>query len=1099
MPLNKRFLCLILIGFLQFNLNAQYLDAPGQFDQRYYSVNEYSSSPQVWNATQSDNGDMIFGSRSDIVCYNGYEWKLVQPKESEKKKYKVDIASSNVAKVFKAKDGTIYVGRKENFGYVAYDSKGLPFYKPIFVNTSDENVGTIWNIFESSNGVIYFFSGSSLFKYANKEVKNVGLPKAFNGYSGNTVTQFDNYLVAAYEENTSTRTKYLLIDLKKDYGKQQIGKEIFLPEGLVLNNIRGSFSIDNSHYILDIDNEIFEITKAGDYLTWTKVDDGRFSKLKAYTPNAIQRKKDYLLLSTLNHGLIITNLYGDVVRTIDENSYLEINNVNDIFFDNSNNLWLCLDNGIQFYETAYPFTSFTKKEGITSLIEAMDFTHSPSLYALHTGIYNQNIANGVGRFTESSDKQSLIFDLKTFNTDYGKKTLYVGNDSIYQFDYKTKKISNLIGEYAFLFAQSKINPNDIFISLENGLGQLTFGPNNSWDYKKILTNLKGQSYSIVCQKDKVYLGVKDIGVYEYNIKTGRTEIYKEEKAKKKEIGSTETPYSLVEFQGKIYVGTVDGIAVLDRKTKSIVTDKTFAKFFAKGKNLIHRLVNIDDEKLFIVNILKEKEVTEFKVSWIEKSNGKWKHLKAPFFSSIFGITASIAKDQSNNIWFGTTNGLFVLNGKGLNSFSKKPKIKFDKLLVNEKEIAYDLSRYGKLAALDITDNSLKIYFHLLEYAHSEKNEYRYKLLGFNDEWSSWSNLNYANLEKIPEGTYTLVVQGRNSFGITSDEIQYEITILPPWYRTIWAYLFYFLLLVLAVYGVVRLSLMRVRQQNIKLEETVQERTKEIAEQNHLLEHQKAEITQKSNDILDSIHYAKRIQTTILPAESRLNELFDEHFVFYRPKDIVSGDFYWAREVQDKMIFSAIDCTGHGVPGALVSIVGNNGLLRAVNEFKLTEPSAILDKLREIVVNAFRSEGTLDVKDGMDIALCSIDYKTGELKFAGANNECVIFRNGEIIELKPDKQPIGQFIDAKPFTQQTFQLQPGDCIYLYTDGYVDQFGGEKGKKYKSKPFKAMISKICDLPMSEQYIKVQNEFDSWKSAVEQVDDVCVFAVKFKGVRS
>ncbi len=1098
MPLNKRLLCLILIGFLQFNLNAQYLDAPGQFDQRYYSVNEYSSSPQVWNATQCDNGDMIFGSRSDIVCYNGYEWKLVQPKESEKKKYKVDIASSNVAKVFKAKNGTIYVGRKENFGYVAYDNKGLPYYKPIFVNTSDENVGTIWNIFESSNGVIYFFSGSSLFKYANKEVKNVGLPKAFDGYSGNTVTEFDNYLIAAYEENTSTKTKYLLIDLKKDYGSQQVGKEVFLPEDLVLNNIRGSFTIDNSSYILDVDNDIFEVTRAGDHLTWKKVDDGRFAKLQAYTPNAIQRKKDYLLLSTLNHGLIITNLYGDIVRTIDENSYLEINNVNDIFFDSSNNLWLCLDNGIQFYETAYPFTSFTKKEGITSLIEAMDFKHTPYLFALHTGIYDQNNTNGVGKFKESSNKQSLIFDLQTFTTNYGKKTLYVGNDSIYQFDYKTKKISNLIGEYAFLFAQSKINPNDIFISLENGLGKLTFGPNNTFEYKQILTNLKGQSYSIICQKDKVYLGVKDIGVYEYNIKTGKTEIYKEEKAKTKEIGSTETPYSLVEFQGKIYVGTVDGIAILDKKTKSIVTDKTFSKFFTKGKNLIHRLVNIDDEKLFIVNILKEKEVTEFKVSWIEKVNGKWKHLKAPFFSSIFGITASIAKDKSNNIWFGTTNGLFVLNGKGLNSFSKKPKIKFDKLLVNDKEMAYDLSRFGKLPALDIKDNSLKIYFHLLEYAHSNKNEYRYKLLGFNDDWSSWSNLNYASLEKIPEGTYTLVVQGRNSFGITSEEIQYEITILPPWYRTIWAYIFYFLLLVLAVYGVVRLSLMRVRQQNIKLEETVQERTKEIAEQNHLLEHQKAEITQKSNDILDSIHYAKRIQTTILPAESRLNELFDEHFVFYRPKDIVSGDFYWAREVQDKMIFSAIDCTGHGVPGALVSIVGNNGLLRAVNEFKLTEPSAILDKLREIVINAFRSEGTLDVKDGMDIALCSIDYKTGELKFAGANNECVIFRNGEIIELKPDKQPIGQFIDAKPFTQQTFQLEPGDCIYLYTDGYVDQFGGEKGKKYKSKPFKAMISKICDLPMSEQYVKVQNEFDSWKSAVEQVDDVCVFAVKFKGIR-
>jgi len=1099
MPLNKRLCCFILIGFLQFNLNAQYLDVPGQYNQRYYSLNEYSSGAQIWNATQCENGDMIFGSSTDIVCYNGYEWKLIQPKKSDKEKYETDVASAKVGKVYKAKNGTVYIGRKENFGYIAYDSKGEPYYQPLFVNTTEDNIGTIWNIFESDKGTIYFFSSVGLFKYSNKTVKNIGLPKAFNGYSGNTVTQIENYLVAVYEESNSTKTKYLAIDLKKEYGDQQIGKEIFLPKDIVLNNIRGSFQIDDKSYILDVDSDLFEVFKAGDHFNWSKVDEGKFTSLKSYTPNVIRRVKDYILLATENNGLIITNLKGEIIRTIDQNSNLEVNYVNDFFFDSANNLWLCLDNGIQYYETSYPLTSFTKKEGITSLIEAIDFTHKPSLYALHTGICNEDISEGFSKFVPSTNKQSLIFDLKTFNTTYGKKTLYVGNDSIYAFDYKTKKTTNLIGEYAYLFAQSEVNPNDIFLSLENGIGKLTAGPNNTWTYKQILTNLKGQSYSIICKGDKVYLGVKDLGVYEYNVRTGRTEIYREERAKKEDVNSTETPYYLVEFQGKVYVGTVDGIATLDKKNKLIVPDKEFSRFFVKGKNLIHRLINLNDQKLFIVNITKKQETTDFVVSWIEKEKGKWKHVKAPFFSAKFGLTASIAEDEKHNIWLGTTNGLYVLNSKALQEALSVPKIKFDRLLVNDKEVAYDLTRFGKLEDLEFEQNSLKFYFHLLEYAHSDKNEYRYKLLGFNDEWSNWSNLNYANLEKIPNGTYTLVVQGRNSFGVNSPEIQYEITILPPWYRTIWAYIFYFLLLILAVYGVVRLSLIRVRQQNIKLEETVQERTKEIAEQNQLLEHQKAEITQKSNDILDSIHYAKRIQTTILPAESRLNELFDEHFVFYRPKDIVSGDFYWAREVQDKMIFSAIDCTGHGVPGALVSIVGNNGLLRAVNEFKLTEPSAILDKLREIVINAFRSEGTLDVKDGMDIALCSIDYKTGELKFAGANNECVIIRNGEIIELKPDKQPIGLFVDAKPFTQTTFQLEPGDCIYLYTDGYVDQFGGDKGKKYKSKPFKAMISKIGHLSMKEQYQKVQLEFDTWKANVEQVDDVCVFAVKFKGIRS
>jgi len=272
--------------------------------------------------------------------------------------------------------------------------------------------------------------------------------------------------------------------------------------------------------------------------------------------------------------------------------------------------------------------------------------------------------------------------------------------------------------------------------------------------------------------------------------------------------------------------------------------------------------------------------------------------------------------------------------------------------------------------------------------------------------------------------------------------------------------------------------------------------KEIAEQNHQLERQKEEITLKTMDILDSIHYAKRIQNTILPTESRLHEMFDEYFVFYRPKDIVSGDFYWAREVQGQYIFASVDCTGDGVPGALVSIVGNNGLLRAVNEFRLTAPNDILDKLREIVISSFRADENMDVKDGMDIALCSIDKSASKLYYSGANNECVIIRNGEIIELKPDKQPIGQFVHAQPFTLQSFDLIPGDCIYLYTDGYVDQFGGDKMKKFKSKPFRNMLSEIADKSMKDQYQIIQSTFDSGKSELDQVDDVCVFGVKFTG---
>ena len=245
--------------------------------------------------------------------------------------------------------------------------------------------------------------------------------------------------------------------------------------------------------------------------------------------------------------------------------------------------------------------------------------------------------------------------------------------------------------------------------------------------------------------------------------------------------------------------------------------------------------------------------------------------------------------------------------------------------------------------------------------------------------------------------------------------------------------------------------------------------------------------------MGSINYAKRIQNTILPSKTSLDHLFDDYFVFYLPKDIVSGDFYWAQKFDQTIIWSAIDCTGHGVPGAFVSIVGNNTLIRATKEFGLRKPSEILDQQRELVLDTFKNEGHQDVKDGMDLALVSLDTETLELEYAGANNPLIIIRDKKIIEIKADKQPIGEFVKMVPFTNHKIDLQKGDCIYLYTDGFVDQFGGKKNKKFKSKPFKEMLIQMSHLPMNEQHTVLQKTLNEWRGDTGQVDDICIFGVR------
>jgi serine phosphatase RsbU (regulator of sigma subunit) len=276
--------------------------------------------------------------------------------------------------------------------------------------------------------------------------------------------------------------------------------------------------------------------------------------------------------------------------------------------------------------------------------------------------------------------------------------------------------------------------------------------------------------------------------------------------------------------------------------------------------------------------------------------------------------------------------------------------------------------------------------------------------------------------------------------------------------------------------------------NHNLEEKVEERTQEIQQQKHILQ-------EKNQEIVDSINYALRLQTAILPTVRRVHFALPNSFVMFRPKDIVSGDFYWMDDRFNKVLIAAIDCTGHGVPGAMVSVVGSNGLNRCIKEYGLSKPSDILDKLSEIVVETFEA-GDDKVKDGMDGALCAIDLENKSLEYSGAHNPLWIMRKGaeEMEEIKADKQPIGSYEFAKPFTNHEVKLAEGDVIYFFSDGYVDQFGGPRGKKFKYKTLKKLLAEIHEKSMEEQLEILETQFDDWKGNLEQLDDVCIIGIKF-----
>jgi ligand-binding sensor domain-containing protein/serine phosphatase RsbU (regulator of sigma subunit) len=471
------------------------------------------------------------------------------------------------------------------------------------------------------------------------------------------------------------------------------------------------------------------------------------------------------------------------------------------------------------------------------------------------------------------------------------------------------------------------------------------------------------------------------------------------------------------------------------------------------------------------------------------------------FAGVENNQNGIYKDSKGNIWFGTVKGLIKYTPALDKDTDNKPRVHITALKlffedVNWAEKADSVTPWFNLPgrlSLKHSSNHLTFNFAGLSFINPGRVQYRYMLEGWDEGWSPARKTTEATYSSLSPGEYTFKVVAIDRFGNVSSPESFSFIIRPPWYRTIWFYILCLVSVIIAFYTFVRFRERKLIAEKKMLEEKVEERTREVVRQKEVIE-------EKNKDITDSINYAKRIQTAILPADNLIYSELSQCFVLFKPKDIVSGDFYFFSKTngaEDPLcVVAAVDCTGHGVPGAFMSMIGNSLLNQIIKEKKITRPSDILNHLNEGVREALKQkEADAQTRDGMDIALCTIDLKKREIQYAGANRPLYLVRSNNLEEIKADKFPIGgiQPEEKREFTNHVFSLDPGDSIYLSTDGYADQFGGEEGKKFMTKRFKSLLLEQQAVSISKVKAVLEETIEKWKGTHEQVDDICVIGIR------
>jgi ligand-binding sensor domain-containing protein/serine phosphatase RsbU (regulator of sigma subunit)/ABC-type amino acid transport substrate-binding protein len=1047
-----------LINILIKSMQGKTLQSPEAFIHSYYESFQTGQLPYVlygaedglpqediFTIFQDNKGYMWFGTNSGAVRYNGREMKAIGTLQG--------LGDNSVRAIKQDSAGIIYMATSK--GVDIYDRDTI--VDQLFTNSSFHSVfidkfNSKWFI---GNDGIYILSQYGSQRHLNKEFPL--LPTT----------------IYCIEEDKNNGDKYIATSE---------GIYYYSPES---NQIFRLTEDESYSLFIDINDSIWISTKQG--LLIGNLQDLR----KGYFAGKSKNLNAVLNLSNSIIKNISTNKYGSVWLVTDSKvlqvlstdqpaiAYeqeigIKNNKIMSFLIDQEDNIWIGFSGGLQ---------RLSNKKGLRNLYPNTINSYIYSILedkidrlwiASNNGVYYYD--NKLVNFTLNLDNHNRKYVVKELPN---KNLLFASSQGLYEVDVRSLAIIR-----KKIFSQPLLSLENIFLSSKGEIVLLTGISGTLYYFKDfysvplVITENKSSSVFQLVEIEGQIIGGNSNGLFE--LKDGIL----------KSIARIDcNVWSLYHDDKILWIGTECGLGYISNKDFNNIQfipieNNTVIKsiYPAKNKNYLWLGTNRG-----FTYFNKNSRETEF---FIDSKDG---------LTGDEITTSGLFLDRKDVLWIGTYHGLSNFNIRAKTSIAYSPDCYIERVLLNGLKIEIEANQ-----VFQHNQNNFVFEISALSFSNEESIEYEFYLRGTGNKYSSYHKGKEfkAYYNNLPPGKYDFIYKAKGKNNIWGYAQKYEFTIRTAWYNT-WIFRFSILLLILiSAWAFYKIRIRTIEAQKKKLEQLVKERTRELEDANTEIEaqrdmatNQRDQIGAQKKEITDSIFYAERIQRSLLPPVNILKLILPEHFILFKPRDIVSGDFYWISEKSDKIYLAAVDCTGHGVPGALMSMLGISFLNEIVTKSDEIGPEEILNQLRKYIIKALKQVGQVgETKDGMDMSILVFDKAQKSLSFAGANNPLYFIRNGELKEIKGNNMPVGIHEQMNPFTCHTIDIMRGDTFYIFSDGYADQFGGPKAKKFMYTNFKTLLMTLQTKSMREQGKILDDTLEAWKGDVDQIDDIIVIGLRF-----